>query len=49
MPVVQQPEAYIANSASLLYENGNLNNEETIQFLQSVVNAFIELIRKHQE
>jgi|SRR5690625_1136266 len=47
MPVVQQPEAYISNSAKLLDENGKINNEGTIQFLQSFVDAFVELIRKY--
>lgn len=47
MPVVQQPEAYIANSAELLDENGQINNQDTIQFLQSFVDAFIELIKKY--
>src|SRR5699024_5195285 len=40
MPVVQQPEAYLANVHELLDENGKINNEDTIQFLQSVVDAF---------
>ncbi|HHU49914.1 MAG: NADPH-dependent FMN reductase [Caldicoprobacterales bacterium] len=48
MPVVQQPEAYIGNSAGLLDENGKINNEETVQFLQTVVNAFVELIKKNK-
>lgn len=48
MPVLQQPEAYIANSADLLDENGKINNEGTIQFLQSFVDAFVELIKKYQ-
>ncbi|MFA1822326.1 NADPH-dependent FMN reductase [Virgibacillus oceani] len=49
MPVVQQPEAYLANSPELLDDNGNINNEGTVQFLQSFVDAFMELIKKHQE
>lgn len=48
MPVVQQPEAYIADSAGLLDENGKINNEDTVQFLQSFVDAFVDLIQKHQ-
>jgi chromate reductase len=48
MPVVQQPEAYIGNSAELLDENGKINNEETIQFLQTVVDTFVELINKNK-
>lgn len=46
MPVVQHPEAYISTSATLLDENGQINNEETVQFLESFVDAFVELIRK---
>ena len=46
MPVVQQPEVYISNSAKLLDENGEIKNEETIQFLQSFVDTFVNLIKK---
>ena len=46
MPVVQQPEAYLANSPELFDENGKLN-EGTAEFLQSFVDAFIDLINKH--
>ena len=45
MPVVQQPEAYISNSAKLLDDEGQINNEETIKFLQSFVDAFVGLIK----
>ena len=48
MPLVQQPEAYISNSASLLDENGKVKNEGTIQFLQSFVDTFVNLIKKYQ-
>ncbi len=47
MPVVQQPEAYISNAAALLDENDKVKNEGTIQFLQSFVDAFIDLIEKY--
>ena len=47
MPVVQQPEAYISNAAVLLDENDKVKNEGTIQFLQSFVDAFIDLIEKY--
>ncbi|MGJ9458471.1 NADPH-dependent FMN reductase [Oceanobacillus sp. CF4.6] len=46
MPVVQQPEVYISNSAKLLDENGKVKNEGTIQFLQSFVDTFVNLIKK---
>lgn len=48
MPVVQQPEVYLANSPDLLDENGKINNEGTIEFLQSFIDTFIGLIQKHQ-
>lgn len=48
MPVVQQPEVYIANVHELLGDNGKITNEGTVQFLQSAVDAFVSLIRKHQ-
>jgi len=47
MPVIQQPEAYIGNSADLLDENGKIKDEGTVKFLQSFVDAFVELIKKH--
>lgn len=49
MPVVQQPEAYLANSYELFDENGKFNNEGTVQFLQSFVDAFVDLINKYQK
>lgn len=48
MPVVQQPEVYIANAQDLIDENGKINNEETIQFLQGFVDTFVDLIKKYQ-
>ena len=49
MPVVQQPEAYLANVATLLDENGKINNEDTVQFLQSFVDAFVNLIYTYKK
>ncbi|KXH78341.1 NADPH-dependent FMN reductase [Sporosarcina sp. HYO08] len=49
MPVVQQPEVYISDSANLLDEEGKIANEKTVQFLQSFVDTFVELIEKHHE
>lgn len=46
MPILQQPEAYLGNVAELLDENGHLKNEGTRGFLQTFVDAFIELIKK---
>lgn len=48
MPTVQQPEAYIGNVAALFDENGKINNQDTIQFLRSFVDAFVDLIKKYQ-
>ncbi|WP_087971876.1 NADPH-dependent FMN reductase [Oceanobacillus rekensis] len=48
MPVVQQPEVYLANSQDLLDANGKINNEGTVQFLQSFVDTFVELIKRYQ-
>ena len=48
VPVVQQPEAYIGSVHDILDEKGKINNEDTVQFLQSFVDAFVDLINKHQ-
>lgn len=48
MPVVQQPEAYIGTVYELLDENGKIKDQNTVQFLQSFVDAFVDLIKKHQ-
>lgn len=48
MPVVQQPEVYIAEVHNLLGEDGKITNQETIGFLQSAVDAFVSLIKKYQ-
>lgn len=49
MPVVQQPEVYLANITTLLDEDGKINNEGTIQFLQTFVDKFMDLISKFTE
>lgn len=49
MPVVQHPEVYISNTAKLLDEEGKINNEGTIQFLQFFVDAFVGLIKRNLE
>lgn len=48
MPVVQQPEVYLANSQDLIDENGKIKSQDTIQFLQSFVDAFVDLIQRYQ-
>ena len=46
MHPLQQPEVYIANSFDLIDDEEKINNEGTVEFLQSAVDAFIELIKK---
>ncbi len=48
MPVVQQPEVYIGQTHELLDENGKVNDQETVQFLQSAVDAFVQLVKRYQ-
>ena len=47
MPVLQQPEIYLANVAELLDDNGKIMREDTVQFLQSAIDAFVEHSKKH--
>lgn len=47
MPV-QQPEAYICNVTALLDENGKVKNEGTVQLFQSLVDTFVDLIKRYQ-
>lgn len=46
VPVVQQPEVYIA-AVHTLVEDGKVTNEETVKFLGTAANAFVELVEKH--
>jgi len=46
MPAMQQPEAYIGNAPSLFDQQGALTNEKTREFIQKVVTAFEEWIRR---
>jgi chromate reductase len=48
MPTLQQPEAYIGNVGDLLDDNGKINDDGTIKFLQSFVDAFVDMIKRHQ-
>src|SRR5690606_28702825 len=48
MPILQQPEVYLANSPGLLDESGRITNQYTVKFLLSYVYAFVELIKKYQ-
>lgn len=47
MPTVQQPEAYISQTHKLLNEEGKITNEDTLTFLQSVIDAFVQLIERY--
>jgi chromate reductase len=44
--VMAQPEAYIGNVTALLDEKGNINNEDTKQYIQSIVDSFISFAEK---
>ncbi|BDH61807.1 ACP phosphodiesterase [Lysinibacillus sp. PLM2] len=48
MPTVLQPEVYLANSFELFDEDGKFNNQGTIDFLQTFVNTFVDLINKYK-
>lgn len=47
MPVVQQPEAYLAHVSGAFDENGQLTNDDTRALLQKVLGALSGLIEKH--
>lgn len=47
MPVLGQPEVYLAHSQDFFDEEGKLNNEDTKAFLQTVADAFIAHIEKN--
>ena len=44
--MMQQPEAYVANSWELFDEQNNLKSDDTRAFLQNWVNAFAEWVYK---
>lgn len=48
MPIIQHPEAYIGHIAELLGEDGKIHDEGATKLLQSVVDAFTDLIKKYQ-
>jgi len=47
MLVLQQPECYLTNVHEMLDEYGNLTRQDTIEFLQGFVDAFVQLMKKH--
>lgn len=46
MPVMQQPELYIGNSANFIGENGEITAEDTQEFLANAGKAFAEFAAK---
>jgi chromate reductase, NAD(P)H dehydrogenase (quinone) len=48
MPVLQQPEAYIAGAATLFAEDGTIANEGTRKFITGLLAAFAAWIEKVQ-
>ena len=47
MPILQQPEAYISRVAELLDGNGGFKSENTREFAQSIVDAFVKHIDRY--
>lgn len=47
MPVVQQPEVYLANVQNLFDGSGNLTNAGTADFLRNVWDAYAQFVEKH--
>jgi len=47
MPILQQPEAYISKVAELLDGSGGFHSENTKQFAQSIVNAFVQHVDRY--
>lgn len=46
MPVLQQPEAYLANVQDFFDDTGKLTKEETAKFLRQVLDAYIGFLEK---
>lgn len=40
VPMMQQPEAYVGNAYSLFDENGNLQSDDTRNFLKNYIDAY---------
>lgn len=47
MPVVQQPEVYLADTPNLFDENGEFLQEGTDAFLQMAIDKFVDLTKKY--
>jgi|SRR5690554_1300964 len=48
MHPLQQPEVYIANTINLFDDKDKINNEGTVKFLQTVVDAFVNHMRRFE-
>jgi chromate reductase len=46
MPVLQQPEVYLAHAASFIDAGGRITSSETVEFLKGFVSAFERWIRR---
>lgn len=46
MPVLQQPELYIGNSADLADKNGNITNADTQKFLADAAKKFVSFAKR---
>ena len=49
VPVVQQPEVYLAATPELFGENGEFLQEGTEAFLQMAIDKFVDLVNKYDE
>ena len=49
MPVMQQPEAYLARVASVIDAGGRITSSETVEFLRRFVTAFEKWIRRFEK
>lgn len=49
MPVVQQPEVYLANVQNLFDDNGKLTKEDTAKFLRQVLDSYVEFVAQHSK
>lgn len=46
VPVLQQPEAYLANAQDFFDDNGKLTKEDTAKFLREVLDAYVTFLEK---
>lgn len=47
MPTLQQPEVYLGNSGELIDDNGEITSQDTVQFLQTVADAYVEHVQRY--